>query len=91
MNTIAIHHLNNTLRRIDNHILPPMPWREYHDVIRKLIQGNAPAISANTMDSELKNLLGAEDLAAKREHREDQIALIQRGLMRREAYVATAT
>lgn len=35
-----------------------MDWSKYHEIIRKLIQNNAPAISANTMDSELKNLLG---------------------------------
>jgi ubiquinone/menaquinone biosynthesis C-methylase UbiE len=58
---------------------------EYGNSLQRLVDG----ISDN--EAELKNLLGAEDLVAKREHREDQIGLIRRGLMRREAYVATAT
>lgn len=58
---------------------------EYKNSLQRLVDG----ISDN--EAELKKLLGAEDLVAKREHREDQIALIHRGLMRREAYVATAT
>ena len=58
---------------------------EYKNSLQRLIDG----ISDN--EAELKDLLGAKDLVAKRKHREDQIALIQRGMMRREAYVATAT
>jgi hypothetical protein len=41
-------------------------------------------------EEELCKLLGAQDLASKRIHREDQISLIARGLMRREAFAATA-
>jgi ubiquinone/menaquinone biosynthesis C-methylase UbiE len=41
-------------------------------------------------EEELCELLGAEDLVSKRNHREDQISLIARGLMRREAFAATA-
>ena len=57
---------------------------EYKDSLQRLVDG----IREN--EAELKNLLGAGDLVAKREHREDQIVLIQRGMMRREVYVATA-
>jgi ubiquinone/menaquinone biosynthesis C-methylase UbiE len=57
---------------------------EYKNSLQRLVDG----IQANR--KELTALLGAEDLNSKREHREDQIALIERGLMRRETYVATA-
>jgi SAM-dependent methyltransferase len=56
---------------------------EYEDSLQRLVDG----IRSN--EKELIGLLGEEDLVARREHREDQIALIKRGLMRREAYVAT--
>ena len=57
---------------------------EYKNSLQRLVDG------IQTNREELTNLLGAEDLNSKREHREDQIALIERGLMRREVYVATA-
>jgi hypothetical protein len=38
----------------------------------------------------LSELLGADDVVSKRVHREDQISLITRGLMRRETYAARA-
>ena len=57
---------------------------EYKNSLQRLVDG------IQTNREELTILLGAEDLNSKREHREDQIALIERGLMRREVYVATA-
>jgi cyclopropane fatty-acyl-phospholipid synthase-like methyltransferase len=41
-------------------------------------------------EEELAELLGEDDVVSKRKHREDQILLIERGLMRREAYAAIA-
>lgn len=57
---------------------------EYRKSLQRLIDG----IHEN--EKELADLLGEDDLIAKREHREDQIALIANGSMRREAYVAIA-
>lgn len=57
---------------------------EYKDSLQRLVDG------IHDNEKELLALLGADDLLAKREHREDQIELIARGHMRREAYVATA-
>lgn len=57
---------------------------EYEDSLQRLVDG----FIANK--DELGQVLGRDDLASKRKHREDQIALIKRGLLRREAYVATA-
>ena len=57
---------------------------EYEDSLRRLVDG----FIAN--EDELGQVLGRDDLASKRKHREDQIVLIKRGLLRREAYVATA-
>jgi SAM-dependent methyltransferase len=57
---------------------------EYKDSLQRLVDG----IHAN--EEELARLLGADDLLSKRMHREDQISLIARGLMRRETYVANA-
>ncbi len=58
---------------------------EYQNSLQRLVDG----IHAN--EDELADLLGADELRAKREHREDQIALIERGSMRRDAYLAIAT
>lgn len=57
---------------------------EYRDSLQRLVVGT------HDHEDELSRLLGAEDLLDKRQHREDQISLIDRGLMRREVYVATA-
>ncbi|NQV85894.1 MAG: class I SAM-dependent methyltransferase [Woeseiaceae bacterium] len=57
---------------------------KYRRSVQRLVEG----IQAN--EDELIQLLGADDLASRRQHREDQIALIERGLMRRETYAATA-
>ena len=57
---------------------------EYGKSLQRLVDG----IWEN--ESELTDLLGADELAAKRVHREDQIALVESGLMRREAYLARA-
>ncbi len=57
---------------------------DYRDSLQRLVDG----IQSN--ESELIQLLGAADLASKRQHREDQIGLIERGLMRRETFAATA-
>lgn len=57
---------------------------EYKASLQRLVDG------IHTNEEELVRLLGADDLLSKRLHREDQISLITRGLMRREIYVATA-
>ena len=57
---------------------------EYEDSLQRLVDG----FIAN--EDELVQVLGRDDLASKLEHREDQIALIKRGLLRRDVYVATA-
>lgn len=57
---------------------------EYKDSLQRLVDG------LHDNEKELCDLLGADDLRAKREHREDQIKLIARGQLRREVYVATA-
>ncbi|MFB3103916.1 MAG: hypothetical protein ACE1ZA_03220, partial [Pseudomonadales bacterium] len=57
---------------------------EYENSLQRLVDG----FIAN--EDELVQVLGRDDLASKREHREDQIALIKRGLLRRDVYVATA-
>ena len=57
---------------------------DYKDSLQRLVDG------IFEHEEELSELLGADDVVSKREHREDQISLIARGLMRREAYAATA-
>jgi len=57
---------------------------EYRNSLQRLVDG----IYKN--EKELADLLGEDELIAKREHREDQIALITEGSMRREAFVAIA-
>ena len=57
---------------------------EYLNSLRRLVEG------IRNNESELVDLLGADELEEKRIHREDQIALIANGSMRREAYVAVA-
>jgi len=57
---------------------------DYKDSLQRLVDG------IFKHEEELSALLGADDVASKRTHREDQISLIARGLMRREAYAATA-
>jgi ubiquinone/menaquinone biosynthesis C-methylase UbiE len=56
---------------------------EYRDSLQRLVN------STHDHEDELASLLGADELVGKRTHREDQISLIDRGLMRREVYVAT--
>ena len=56
---------------------------EYRDSLQRLVVGT------HDHEEELSRLLGADVLLDKRKHREDQISLIDRGLMRREVYVAT--
>ncbi len=58
---------------------------EYKKSLQRLVDGT------RENEDELIKLLGVSDLIAKREHREDQIALIEKNFMRREAYVAIAT
>ena len=58
--------------------------RDYKESLQRLVD----AILEH--EDELAELLGADDVASKRAHREDQISLITRGLMRREAYAAMA-
>jgi hypothetical protein len=57
---------------------------DYKDSLQRLVDG------IREHEEELSGLLGADDVVSKRKHREDQISLIERGLMRREAYVAVA-
>ncbi len=57
---------------------------EYGSSLQRLVDG----IYKN--QKELADLLGEDELIAKREHREDQIASITEGSMRREAFVAVA-
>ena len=57
---------------------------EYKSSLQRLVD------AIHTNEEELLCLLGADDLRSKRIHREDQISLIARGLMRRETYVAIA-
>ena len=57
---------------------------EYRNSLQRLVDG----IYDN--EKELADLLGEDELIAKREHRKDQIALITNGSMRREAFVAIA-
>jgi len=57
---------------------------EYKQSLQRLVDG----IHENA--DELSELLGAEDVVSKRKHREDQIALIVSGSMRRDAYLAIA-
>jgi cyclopropane fatty-acyl-phospholipid synthase-like methyltransferase len=57
---------------------------DYKDSLQRLVDG------IFEHEEELSELLGADDVVFKRKHREDQISLIARGSMRREAYVATA-
>ncbi len=58
---------------------------DYKDSLQRLVDG------IREHEEELSGLLGPDDVVSKRKHREDQISLIERGLMRREAYVAVAT
>lgn len=57
---------------------------EYRQSLQRLVDG----IHENA--EELSELLGAEDVVSKRKHREDQIALIVRGSLRRDVYLAIA-
>jgi cyclopropane fatty-acyl-phospholipid synthase-like methyltransferase len=57
---------------------------DYKDSLQRLVDG------IFEHEEELSELLGVDDVVLKRKHREDQISLIARGSMRREAYVATA-
>jgi len=57
---------------------------DYKDSLQRLVDG------IFEHEEELSELLGADDVVLKRKHREDQISLIARGSMRREAYAATA-
>ncbi len=57
---------------------------DYKDSLQRLVDGIIEH------EEELSELLGPDDVLSKRIHREDQISLITRGLMRREAFAATA-
>jgi len=57
---------------------------EYQQSLQRLVDG----IRENFED--LSELLGSEDVVSKRKHREDQIALIASGSMRRDAYLVIA-
>lgn len=57
---------------------------DYKDSLQRLVDGIVEH------EEELSELLGPDDVLSKRTHREDQISLITRGLMRREAFAATA-
>lgn len=57
---------------------------EYQQSLQRLVDGT------HRFERELEDLLGTDDLADKRRHREDQIELVHRGEMKREAYVAVA-
>jgi SAM-dependent methyltransferase len=57
---------------------------EYRDSLQRMVVGT------HDHEEELAQLLGADVLLDKRIHREDQISLIDRGLMRRETYLAIA-
>jgi ubiquinone/menaquinone biosynthesis C-methylase UbiE len=67
-----------TLERVD-------VTAEYKNSLQRLVNG----IREN--EAELTELLGEDELTSKREHREDQIDLIDKGYMIREAYVATVS
>lgn len=57
---------------------------EYQNSLQRLVDGT------RTFERELEDLLGTHDLAEKRRHREDQIELVGKGEMKREAYTAVA-
>ena len=57
---------------------------EYLQSLQKLVDGMRSNPSA------LQEALGADELVSQRQHREDQIALIERGIMRREVFVTSA-
>jgi ubiquinone/menaquinone biosynthesis C-methylase UbiE len=57
---------------------------EYQLSLQRLVDG----MRAN--EKELARVLGKDDLVARRQHREDQISLIKRGLLLRETFVASA-
>ena len=58
---------------------------EYKSSLQRLVDGT------REYESDLLDLLGADDLLAKRRHREDQIELVRNGQMIREVYVVVAT
>ncbi len=58
---------------------------EYQLSLERLVDG------MRTSETELIEVLGEDDLVSRRQHREDQVSLIKRGLLIREAFVATAT
>ena len=58
---------------------------EYQNSLQRLVDGT------HQYESELQDLLGMDDLKAKRQHREDQIELVSNGSMKRETYVVVAT
>ncbi len=58
---------------------------DYQLSLERLVAG------MRTNEKELIEVLGEDDLVSKRQHREDQVSLIKRGLLIREAFVATAT
>ena len=57
---------------------------DYKDSLQRLVDGIIEH------EEELSELLGADELLSRRKHREDQISLITRGLMRRDTFAATA-
>lgn len=57
---------------------------EYQQSLQKLVDGMKSNIPA------LQEALGADELASQRQHREEQIALIERGILQREVFVTSA-
>ena len=56
---------------------------EYQQSLQKLVDGMKNNIPA------LQEALGADELASQRQHREEQIALIKRGILQREVFVTS--
>jgi hypothetical protein len=57
---------------------------EYQQSLQKLVDG----MRSNT--TALQEAFGADELASQRQHREDQIALIERGILQRKVFVTSA-
>ena len=56
---------------------------EYQQSLQKLVDG----MKTNT--TALQEAFGADELVSQRQHREDQIALIERGILQREVFVTS--
>lgn len=57
---------------------------EYVQSLQKLVDG----MKSNT--TALQEAYGADELASQRQHREDQVALIERGILQRKVFVTSA-